>query len=134
MATIDKILTLIEKGYSKEEIDNLLARDETDVPKGSQEGAKDSQEGAKGSQEGAKDSQEGAKDSQEGVKDSQEDDPLQILSKQVLELTKQVQTMTAAAQLKNLKSAEQPEGGSNEMSPEEFLLRSVYPDYKKEEN
>ena len=126
MATIDNILTLIENGYSKEEIDNLLAQDETDVPKGSQEGAKDSQEGAK-------DSQEGAKDSQEGAKDSQEDDPLQLLSKQVLELTKQVQTMTAAAQLKNVKSAEQPDGGSNEMSPEEFLLRSVYPDYKKEE-
>ena len=119
MATIDNILTLIENGYSKEEIDNLLAQDETDVPKGSQEGAKDSQEGAK--------------DSQEGAKDSQEDDPLQLLSKQVLELTKQVQTMTAAAQLKNVKSAEQPDGGSNEMSPEEFLLRSVYPDYKKEE-
>jgi hypothetical protein len=41
--------------------------------------------------------------------------------------------MTAAAQLKNVKSAEQPDGGSNEMSPEEFLLRSVFPDYKKEE-
>lgn len=130
MATIDNIITLIEKGYSKEEIDNLLAQDETDVPEDSQEDAKDSQEGAKDSQKGAKDSQEGPKDLPE---ESAADDPLQILSKQVLELTKQVQTMTAAAQLKNVKSAEQPDGGSNEMSPEEFLLRSVYPDYQKED-
>lgn len=130
MATIDNIITLIEKGYSKEEIDNLLAQDETDVPKGSQEDAKDSQEDVNGSQEDANGSQEGAKDSSE---EPPADDPLQLLSKQVLELTKQVQTMTAAAQLKNVKNAEQPDGGSNEMSPEEFLLRSVYPDYKKEE-
>ena len=129
MATIDNILTLIEKGYSKEEIDNLLAQDETDVPKDPQEDAKGSQEDAKGSQEDA--SKEKATETSN--EEPPADDPLQILSKQVLELTKQVQTMTAAAQLKNVKSAEQPDGGSNEMSAEEFLLRSVYPDYQKEE-
>ena len=122
MATIDNIITLSEKGYSKEEIDNLLALDETDAPKGSQEGAKDSQEGA---------SEE--KEIETSTEEPPADDPLQLLSKQMLELTKQVQTMTAAAQLKNVKSAEQPDGGSNEMGPEEFLLRSVYHDYKKEE-
>lgn len=129
MATIDNIITLIEKGYSKEEIDNLLAQDETDVPEGSQKDAKDSQEDAKDSQKDA--SKEEA--SETPPEEPPADDPMQLLSKQVLELTKQVQTMTAAAQLKNVKSAEQPDGGSNEMSPEEFLLRSVYPDYKKEE-
>lgn len=129
MATIDNILTLIEKGYSKEEIDNLLAQDETDVPAGSQEDAKDSQEDMKDSQKDASKEET----SETPPEESPADDPMQLLSKQVLELTKHVQTMTAAAQLKNLKSAEQPDGGSNEMSPEEFLLRSVYPDYKKEE-
>lgn len=129
MATIDNIITLIEKGYSKEEIDNLLAQDETDVPESSPEGAKDSQEEAKDSQKDASKEDTGETPPEE----SPADDPMQILSKQVLELTKQVQTMTAAAQLKNVKSAEQPDGGSNEMTPEEFLLRSVYPDYKKEE-
>lgn len=129
MATIDNIITLIEKGYSKEEIDNLLAQDETDVPAGSQKDAKDSQEDAKDSQKDASKEEAGETPPEEPPAD----DPMQLLSKQVLELTKQVQTMTAAAQLKNVKSAEQPDGGSNEMSPEEFLLRSVYPDYKKEE-
>lgn len=129
MATIDNIITLIEKGYSKDEIDNLLAQDETDVPESSQKDAKDSQEDAKDSQKDASKEETGETSPEE----SPADDPIQILSKQVLELTKQVQTMTAAAQLKNVKSAEQPDGGSNEMSPEEFLLRSVYPDYKKEE-
>lgn len=130
MATIDNIIMMLEKGYSKDEIDNLLAQDETDVPEDSQKDAKESQESAKDSQEGAKDSQESAKDSPE---ESPADDPLQLLSKQVLELTKQVNTMTAAAQLTNVKMAEQPAGGNNEMSPEEFLIRSVYPDYKKED-
>ena len=129
MATIDNIITLIEKGYSKEEIDNLLAQDETDVPESSQEDAKDSQKDAKDSQKDASKEQEDETPPEEPPAD----DPLQLLSKQVLELTKQVQTMTAAARLKNVKSAEQPNGGSNEMSPEEFLLRSVYPDYKKED-
>lgn len=122
MASIENIITLIEKGYSKDEIDNLLAQDEIDVPAGSQEDANESQEEASESQE--------VETTVEDVADT----PLDLLTKQVQDLAKQVQDMTAAVQLQNVKTAEQPAGANKEMSAQDFLAQLINPNLFKEDN
>ena len=124
MASIENIITLIEKGYSKDEIDNLLAQDEIAEPK-PEEIPEESQEQANESQEQANESQEHAQ-----VKDPPED--ITYLTGIVSELAKQVQTLTAATQLHNIMLAEQPEG-KKEMSAEDYLLRTLHPEYRKED-
>lgn len=124
MATIDNILTLIEKGYSKDEIDALLAQDETTDPE-LEEAPEESQEDANESQESANESQGTPQ-----VKDPPED--ITHLTAVVSDLAKQVQTLTAATQLQNIKRAEQPEG-EKEMSAEDYLLRTIHPEYRKED-
>ena len=122
MASIENIITLIEKGYSKDEIDNLLAQDEIDVPAGSQEVANESQEEASESQE--------VETTVEDVADT----PLDLLTKQVQDLAKQVQDMTAAVQLQNVKTAEQPAGAKTEMTAQDFLAQLINPNLFKEDN
>ncbi len=120
MATIDNILTLIEKGYSKDEIDALLARDEVAEP--------EPEESPEESQEDANESQE---DASAGEKDG-DPSPLELLTQQVLDLTKQVQTMTAAVQLRNVKGAEAPDGDNKEMTAQDFLAQLINPNYKED--
>lgn len=120
MATIDNILTLIEKGYSKDEIDALLAQDETAEPE---------------PEESPEESQEDANESQEDASAGEEDgdpSPLELLTQQVLDLTKQVQTMTAAVQLRNVKGAEAPDGDNKEMTAQDFLAQMINPNYKED--
>lgn len=120
MATIDNILTLIEKGYSKDEIDALLAQDEVTEP--------EPEETPEESQEDANDSQENKSAGEEAGDPS----PLEILTQQVLDLTKQVQTMTAAVQLRNVKGAEAPDGDNKEMTAQDFLAQMINPNYKED--
>lgn len=120
MATIDNILTLIEKGYSKDEIDALLAQDEVTEPE---------------PEESPEESQEDANESQEDASAGEEDgdpSPLELLTQQVLDLTKQVQTMTAAVQLRNVKGAEAPDGDNKEMTAQDFLAQMINPNYKED--
>lgn len=120
MATIDNILTLIEKGYSKDEIDVLLAQDEVTEPE---------------PEESPEESQEDANESQEDASAGEEDgdpSPLELLTQQVLDLTKQVQTMTAAVQLRNVKGAEAPDGDNKEMTAQDFLAQMINPNYKED--
>ena len=120
MATIDNILTLIEKGYSKDEIDALLAQDEVTEP--------EPEESPEESQEDANDLQENKSAGEEAGDPS----PLELLTQQVLDLTKQVQTMTAAVQLRNVKGAEAPDGDNKEMTAQDFLAQMINPNYKED--